>query len=277
MDQRLLEKSHLGLHRVHVDVDPIRRDFEKEVSLGAPLLDGGDAVGLADRVGDGAVFNDAPVDEDVLRPTHRSVLCEDGDVPGQSQPGRLFPHLDQIEPLTVKLKETLGQSLDRWTLQDAPARAREDEAHLRIPKRQLGDQARDLGGLRGVRFEELPPRRHIVKQIRGLDGRPLRRPDLLDRRLRAAIDPDLGPALAAARAGPQHQVRHRRDAGQRLAPEPERRNGFEILLAPELARGMTLERQPRILRLHPFPIVFHADRLLATQLDRDRDPPSAGV
>ena len=40
---------------------------------------------------------------------------------------------------------------------------------------------------------------------------------------------------------------------------------------------MTLESQPRILRLHPFSIVFHADRLLATQLDRDRDPPSAGV
>jgi len=40
---------------------------------------------------------------------------------------------------------------------------------------------------------------------------------------------------------------------------------------------MPLDRQPRVVRLHPLAIVFDANQLLAPLLDRDADPARARV
>ncbi len=40
---------------------------------------------------------------------------------------------------------------------------------------------------------------------------------------------------------------------------------------------MTLEREPRVLRLHPLAVVVDANQLLAAELDGDGDAPGAGV
>ncbi len=40
---------------------------------------------------------------------------------------------------------------------------------------------------------------------------------------------------------------------------------------------MTLDGQPRIVRLHAFAVVLDADLLLAAELDVDRQAPGAGV
>ena len=106
---------------------------------------------------------------------------------------------------------------------------------------------------------------------------PSRRADLAHRRERAAVDADLGAARRAAGARAQHEVRHRRDARQRLAAEAERADRAEIVRRRDLARRVPLDRQPRVLRLHPLAVVFDADQLLAAELDRDRDARGAGV
>ena len=85
------------------------------------------------------------------------------------------------------------------------------------------------------------------------------------------------PVCAAPRAGAQHEVRHRRDARQRLAAEPERANRAEILGLGDLARRMTLDRKPRVLRIHPLAVVFDPQQFLPAELDRHRDPRRAGV
>ena len=46
---------------------------------------------------------------------------------------------------------------------------------------------------------------------------------------------------------------------------------------PDLARRVALDRKPRVLRLHPFAVVFDADLLLAAELDVNREAPSSGV
>ena len=51
----------------------------------------------------------------------------------------------------------------------------------------------------------------------------------------------------------------------------------EIVGAPDLARRVPLERQPRIVRLHPLAVVLDADLLLAAELDVNRQAPRAGV
>jgi hypothetical protein len=66
-------------------------------------------------------------------------------------------------------------------------------------------------------------------------------------------------------------VRHRRDAGQRFAAEPERPDRAEVVGARDLARRVPLDRQPRVLRLHPLAVVFDANQLLAAELDGDGD------
>ena len=72
-------------------------------------------------------------------------------------------------------------------------------------------------------------------------------------------------------------MRHRRDRRQRFAAEAERQDRREIVGAPDLARRVPLDRQPRVVRLHPFAVVLDADLLLAAELDVNRQPPRAGV
>ena len=51
----------------------------------------------------------------------------------------------------------------------------------------------------------------------------------------------------------------------------------EIVGAADLARRVPLDRQPRVLRLHPLAVVLDADLLLAAELDVNREAARAGV
>ena len=109
--ERLFQEPHFGLRRVHVDVDAVGRDLDEEMHLGAALLDRRDAIGLGDRVRDGAVFDDAAVDEDVLGAAHGPLVAERGDVAVDLQAGRFLADLDEVRPLTKQLEEALAETL----------------------------------------------------------------------------------------------------------------------------------------------------------------------
>src|SRR5262249_48887928 len=98
--------------------------------LRAALLDRRDAVGLGDRVRDCAVFDGAPVDEDVLSPAARTLIAEGRHIAMDVESCRLFAHLDQIEPLTKELEETITKSIRRWTLENLSSAARQREPDL---------------------------------------------------------------------------------------------------------------------------------------------------
>jgi hypothetical protein len=72
-------------------------------------------------------------------------------------------------------------------------------------------------------------------------------------------------------------MRHRRDARQRLAAKPEGGDPLEIIGVPDLARGVPLEGEPRILRVHPLPVILDADDLLAAIFGGNRHAARAGV
>ena len=275
--ERLIAEPDLRLRRMHVHVERVRRHLDEQVHLGAALLDRRLAVGVDDRVRDRLVLDDAPVDEDVLRTARRPLLGQRGDEAGEPDAAGLLAHFHQVAPLAVELIQPVATRHGGRALQHGPPGARQREADLRIRQRQLRDDARDLRRLGAVRLQELPPRRQVVEQVVDLDDRALRRADLDDRRHRAAVDADLGAALLAARARPEDEVRHRRDGRQRLAAEPERQDRREIVRPPDLARRVALDRQPRILRPHPFPIVLDADLFLAAELDVDREAARAGI
>jgi hypothetical protein len=178
--QALIEKAHFRFRRVHVDVDAIGRQLDEQVHLRAALLDCRDAVGLLDGVRDGAVADDALVDEDVLRPARGALLAERRDESAHAQPGRLLDDRHQIRPVAVDLIEALLVAAGRRRLEQDAAAAPQDEADVGIAERQLGGQARHLRRLGGVGLQELAPRGQVEEQVADLDERPFRRAGLGD-------------------------------------------------------------------------------------------------
>ncbi len=148
---------------------------------------------------------------------------------------------------------------------------------LGIAERELRDHARDLRRFAGVGLEKLAPRRQVVEEIADFDRRAFGRADFLDGRDSAAVDAYLGAGDVAAQPRLHHEMRHRRDARQRLAAEPERVNGGEIVGALNLARRVALEREPRIIRAHPLAVILDAHEALAAHLDVHLDAPRACV
>ena len=161
--------------------------------LGAALLDRRDAVGIDDGVCDGAILDDSPVDEDVLRATGWTLLGERRDVADDLDLPAVSLHVHQVAPLSVQLIEPFAKRRHRRTLDDLASGARQREPYLRVAQCQLRDQAGDLRRLCAVRFQKFPAGRQVVEEIRHLDRGALGHADLGDRRHRAAIDTHLGP------------------------------------------------------------------------------------
>ncbi len=233
--------------------------------------------GLANRVGDRPIADDAAVDEDVLGTPHRTLIAERGDVPVNRQAASFLADFDQVGPLAEQLKESVTQAGGRRALNEDPTVAREREAHLRVAERHLRNEARDLRGFGGVGLQELAPRGKVVEEIVDRDRRPFGHTGFALGGDGSAVDLDFRARRCAPRAGPQREVRHRGDARQCFTPEAEGSNRRKVVGAGNLAGGVTLDRQPRIFRVHAIAVVFDADRLLPAELDRDADPACAGV
>ena len=210
-------------------------------------------------------------------PARRSLLGQRRDVTHQRHVAAVATDVDEVTPIAVQLIQPVTERRDWRDLQDLAARTGQREADLRIAQRQLCDDARDLGGFGAIRLEKLAPRRQVVEDIGDLDRGAFRHSRFHHGSDRPAVHADLGARGRAACARPKDEMRHRRDAGQRLTAEPERRDAREIVGPANLARRMALDGQPRILRLHPLAIVLDANQLLAAELDGDGDAPRAGI
>ncbi len=172
--------------------------------------------------------------------------------PSSSQPSGFLPDFQQIVPFAVQLVQALADALRRRTLAAPSATAaRQREADLRIRERELGGDPRDLRRFRRVRLQELAARRQVVEEIADLDERPFGRPHFGDGSDDAAVDADLGPGLLAARTSAHQKMRDRGDGRQRLAAESQRDDGPQVVGPPDLARGVPLDGETRILGIHP--------------------------
>ena len=236
MHQALIEEPHLGLRRMHVDVDAIGRQVDQEVHFGAALLDRRHAVGLLNGVGDRAVTDDAAVDEDVLRAARGTLVGKRGHEAAHRDLRRGLGDRHQVGPLAVDLVEALLERPGRRRLDEEAASARQREADFGHDQRNLRDESRDLRGLGRVGLQEFPARREVEEKIGDLDQRALGRADLADRSRDAGLDEDLGArqrvppcASAAGSATPTRWTAgpHRGIPSVRIAARSE---AVEILL-----------------------------------------------
>ena len=265
VNEGLIAEPHFRLRRMHVHIDAIGGNLEEEMHLRAAFLDRRVAVRLDNRVRDRLVLHDAPVDEDVLGASRRPLLGKRGHEAFDAEAGQRLPHRHEIGPFAKHLIQPVFELRHRRPVEHRPRSAGQREADLRISKRELRDDARDLRRFARVGLEKLAPRRQVVEEIADFDRGAFGRADFLDGRHRAAVDAYLGARDVAAQPRLHHEMRHRRDARQRFAAEPERVNGGEIVGALNLARRVALEREPRILRAHPLAVVFDAHKPLAAQ------------
>ena len=93
----------------------------------------------------------------------------------------------------------------------------------------------------------------------------------------AVAQPDARADVVAGDARQHLDLARRRDAGQRLAAEAERRHAPEVVLAGHLARGVALEGEAQLGGVDAAAVVGDADEGEAALADLDGDVRGAGV
>ena len=101
--------------------------------------------------------------------------------------------------------------------------------------------------------------------------------DLIAMQHFAAGDLHAGAGGLFIRAGFEQQPRHRGDGRQRLAAKAQRGDGEQVFHVPQLAGGVPLEGQQRIVAQHPAAIVGDPDQPPSAAFHLDAQHCGAGV
>src|SRR2546430_4462207 len=171
----------------------------------------------------------------------------------------------------------LTQMLGRGSRERGAPVVRRPEPDLRMGQRELGERAQARRELGRRRLQELEPGRGVEEEVPHLDGRPRlggHREPLGDLATLAREARALGQAAGAARDG---EARDGADRRERLAPEAERRDRLEVLVAAELGGRVPLERERQVLGRDADAVVGHPDQDGAAVPQVHRDAPGGGV
>ncbi len=254
-----------------VDVHFAVRNVQEKERFGRPVLLEEPREGLIQGRLERPVLDRPRVDEEELtvavRPPFERPGHKPPDAASRFRVIDLHQAVEDIPP--VKLEDPLAQSRHGRAIEDGPPGLGQDEPHGGRGQGRIGQVFRDRAQLGPVGAEELAAGREVEEQVPDLDRRPLRERDVRDPDELLPFPFDARPAVSLAVRGLEQDAGDRRDARQRLAPEAERRDALEILLAGDLARRMPAERHGRVLRGHALAVVPDGDELLPAvgQLD----------
>ena len=138
-------------------------------------------------------------------------------------------------------------------------------------------QRRDVRQFGLLRAQKFLARRHVEEQIANRDRRAAAQRRFLAAQHLAAGDFDAraGGLLRGARL--EQQPRDRRDGRQRLAAKSQRGDREQVLDVAQLAGGVALEGQHRVVAQHAAAVVDDADQAAPAGFDFDAQIGSAGV
>ncbi len=270
-------EPHLGLGRMNVDVDVLRRQLHEQhhPCTAEP------GTGLPQHPHDGshqdAVADGSPVGKQgQRRPAGAAARRQE----------RL--HFDAAGPLrhaidgsgrspTVEVPESLHGIGRRRHLEQRSRSMLQRERHIRPCQRHRDNDLLRMAQLGFRRVQELASRGHVEEQVANLD-RCAARPRLaLDAEDSSALNRDPRPALCRVAAARQGEARDRCDRGDRLTAEAEGRNAIEVFGGRHLGGRVTLEGEEHIVPVHPAAVVTDADHGTPAVPHLHRDAPGAGV
>jgi hypothetical protein len=138
-------------------------------------------------------------------------------------------------------------------------------------QRQVRERTQAGRRFRRCRLEEFQARGRVVEEVADLDHRARFRGHLQPLRDLAPLAAQTHSARRAARAARHREARHRADGGEGFAAKAERSDGVQILVARQLGRGVTLERQRHLRRRHSDAVIGDADERnpAVAQIDGD--------
>ena len=275
----LIRKAHFALRRVDVHIHLPRIHPERQDEAG--LVPPGQvcSVAFVDGVHDRGVLHPTAVHEQILgRPGERR-LQRAGAEPFQTEPAGFLPqtHGGIHQFRAIHLLHAIPQSGNHGIVRHRMAVVRQPEVDVRKRQRLPLHHLADMPELRGGALEKLLTGGGVVEQVRHFDrgaGSRRRLPLLVQR---AALEPDLRAHRGAGRDRDEPHLGHRRDAGQGFAAKAHGLDGEEVGLGADLARGMALERERRLLRRHALPVVRHPDGAPPGLLNVHRHASGPGV
>ena len=275
-------KAHLGLGRMHVDVDLARierhEQRQQRMAVARQII----GIGAAHRADQKLVAHRPAIDE--------QILAERIGARERRQRGEAF---DRDALALRRDLDRVGAEVGAENVAEArqaPGGAGERRGIRHRRALLAGEREGDVGpahgeaahhlahrlGLGAVLFEEFEPRRRGVKQVAHLDARALAERGRLRRRFHAGIDLDRPGVRLAPVARRDRKPRHRADRRQRLAAKAERRDGNKILVG-ELRGGVALDRQRQIGARHALAVVGDADEPPPAAVGEDVDAARAGI
>jgi hypothetical protein len=273
---------------VHVDVDLLGRHVEEEEQrwrlLAPPLLAHGAVVGGEQRT----VSQQAAVDEDEepARAGAFGAADEAADLLAAAARGR---HLDEVvgDGGAEELADALaGASLAgaRWRRSDQRAPlVTQLEAHLGARQAVALHHLYRAAKLRRCGLQELAARRHVEEERGDFDGRSASARRRLGSEHAATLDadPPSGIARGAILARPlgRHQLdaRDGGDGGEGLAAEAEGGDAQQVFELRDLAGGVAVEGEQRVVAPHATAVVGDDDAAAAAGVEVDGDRAGARV
>jgi hypothetical protein len=171
--------------------------------------------------------------------------------------------------------DPLFPCLTRLHAQHPAAIMLDREGDRRMRHRQAAHDVEAGGIFRLGRAQEFAPRGHPGEELVDGDAGAGRQCGGPFGHQHAIVDGAV-PAIGAARPAIDRQARDRRDRGQRLAPETERRDILDRVVG-HLGGGMALQRQGHVLRIHAAAVIADLDPVEPAARQAHGDARRAGI
>ena len=274
----MLAEAHLVLGGVHIHIHLARGELDKERQdrIAPPVDDA--PIGLHDGVLHDLVADKAPVDvgEHGLHAGAHQGRPGDEAMDGNVRSAVLHG----IELCGAVFADHLGQSplqVAALDPEEFPSIAGQGEGHLRAGDRHAAEHVPHMAGLGLGTLHELEPGRGVEEDLFDGDNRAGRHAAGLHIADLAPLDDHLAPLQAFGLSRSQTQTGDRGDRGERLTPETEGQDALQVAVGLDLAGGMALQGEQRVVAGHAVAVVADADQAFAPCGDLHGDCRRSGV
>ena len=172
----------------------------------------------------------------------------------------------------TQTRRRVRAALHAWQLPNRSPVLLKREPHLRKRQRRQSEIMLNMSGFRFLRAKKFPARRQIEEQLAHFHRGPGRDSGGLHFHHLSAVDHHSCAFRRFRLPLPRRQRKaaHTRNARQRLPTKSHRANRRQVLRPPNLARGMPLQTQQRVVPAHPHAVITHPHQAPPARLDIHR-------